>query len=345
MSSFDERKVNKKMLEHLGKGPMRFGPIRPLDVKGRLLVNSSDLEAFILLEVETEKHQLQKKFTTYQIFRVALYHNFNVDKSIRLLKQMDQRHWNVTIDQLESQLQTRTLFPLPNELVSKDKKIKSFFYMKPSRFSPNETKTSAIIANLVYVLDSLEHYTDSETRNKIGFIANMNDWTMENFCVDYCLRFMDVLQGKKGPVKVDLFLIVNPPAWFDKVWQIMKSMLSNTFRRKVHMIPEKKLDKYLAFGYEKYLPSEMKTGRLDVPVLVDDFIRYRSYVEKHVYPDERRPTKETLRMVLPKQGLSSSPRRSSMSASKKNESPADAWIEDKTDRRKRLGRFSECWIE
>jgi hypothetical protein len=44
----------------------------------------------------------------------------------------------------------------------------------------------------------------------IGFVADMNDWTMENFSVSYCYQFMMMLQGRV-PARVRQFLIVNPP--------------------------------------------------------------------------------------------------------------------------------------
>ena len=321
MPPFHEKEVYHKMTETLGSGPMRFGPVRrPLNVKEMLLQQSSNLQAFIRIKVATEQHGLDKMFTQEQILRVALYHEFDVEKTVRLLRHMDVRYWNVSVAQLEEQLKTQTLFPLPHKLTSKDKKIKSFFYMKPSRFLPHDTSTSCIIANLLYVMDSLDHFADGPHRNKIGFIANMTDWTMENFSIDYCLKFMECLQGKKGPVNVDLFLIVNPPSWFDKVWQTMKPMLNTGFRRKVHMIPETKLKQFLAPGYEKYLPQELGQGRVDVSDLVRDFIRYRSFVETKVFPHERLPTKETRRLVRVKrqqqqreEALSSS-RRTSLSS-------------------------------
>jgi hypothetical protein len=79
----------------------------------------------------------------------------------------------------------------------------------------------------------MDHFYERhrDTTRKLGFIANMKDWTMDNFSMDYCFQFMQALQGTKGPVKVDLFLIVNPPKWFDKVWNIMKPMLSTAFRK------------------------------------------------------------------------------------------------------------------
>jgi hypothetical protein len=126
-----------------------------------------------------------------------------------------------------------------------------------------------VIANLLYVMDNLDQGCGDGKNGKMGFIANMNDWTTDNF--DYCLQFMEALQGYKGPVKVDLFLIVNPPIWFDTVWQIMKPMLASSFRRKAHMIPESKLKDFFKPGFERYLPNELKeTGRLCVPELVAD---------------------------------------------------------------------------
>ena len=300
---FNEKDVYRSMSQALGKRTMdRFGPVRrPVDVKECLMTRPADLEAYILLKVRIEGSQLDSVFRPHQILRVAMYHKFNVDKSLRLLKHMDAKNWNISAEQLDAQLSTHTLFPLPNKLMSKDSKIKSFFYMKPSRFVPSETTTSSIIANLLYVMDSLDYFTDpNASNNKIGFIANMNNWTMSNFSVDYCLHFMEALQGKKGPIQVDMFLIVNPPSWFDKVWQTMKPMLSAKFRTKVHMVSEDNLGKYLASGYEKYLPHELSNGQVDMASHVKDFIKYRKYVEAKIFPEERQPTKETKSLVRTK---------------------------------------------
>lgn len=103
---------------------------------------------------------------------------------------------------------------------------------------------------------------------------------MANFAVDYCLQFMEVLQGRKAPLKVKLFLIVNPPRWFNKVWAItMKPMLAPSFRKKVHMIPEKDLMKFLQPGFEKHLPDEFAQGRNSVEQLASDYVTFRRYVE------------------------------------------------------------------
>lgn len=309
----DMKQVHHEMTQALGKGPMRFGAVRrPLNVKDRLVKNEEVLAAFIELEVAVAGHGIDESFGADHLYRAALYHNFDIEKSVKLLKRMDPRHWNISIAQLETQLETQTLYPLPRKLRSKDKDIDCFFYMKPSRFVPNQTKTSTIIANLLYVMDSMDHYSDKSGSKKIGFIANMNDWTMEHFAVDYCLQFMESLQGRKGPINVDMFLIVNPPGWFGKVWKIMKPMLSPNFKRKVHMIPEAKLGDFLAPGYTKYLPQEFARGEVDAGELVQDFIRYRTYVETKVYPSERIPNKATAELVRPKTSSAKEKRRPSM---------------------------------
>jgi hypothetical protein len=113
----------------------------------------------------------------------------------------------------------------------------------------------------------------------IAFVAYMNTWKMENFCLDCCYQFMQLLQGNAVPVRVGLFLIVNPPSWFGPVWKIMKRMLSRDFRTRVKMIPESGLPKYLAEGFEEFLPDETEIGRANTTELVQDFVAYRKRVE------------------------------------------------------------------
>ena len=301
-----------EVLAAVGEGPMRFGPVcRSTSVQEDLMKCSVPaMESYIKLKlaIDNEGIDLQQRFTDEQIFRVAQYKDFHVGKSLRLLKRMDPRFMNTTARQLEDQLRTQTLFPLP--CVRSDS-IDSFFYMRPARYNPNITPTPTIIANLIYVMDTLYERHRDYSKHKIGFIANMNDWTMQHFAVDYCFQFMQALQGRTAPLNVDLvsgwfwkreqrlfffinanticllpcpffsqFLIVNPPSWFNKIWKIMKPMLSPAFRKKVHMIPEEKLGKFLQPGFSKHLPDEFKCGQADVPALVEDFITFRKHVEE-----------------------------------------------------------------
>ena len=258
-----------RVAEDIGKGPSRFGGFKTeVNAKAQLKVLPMDcVEVFAQVTLDCEDAGIQGVFSACQILRVLHFTKFNRKRTTRLLKRMDPRHLQMTAEELEPQLLSKTLMPIPS---LKAFTAEDIFYMRPSRFVPGETTTSAVIANLIYVMDSFyERHRD--TSRSIGFIANMNDWTMENFNMDYCWQFMEALQGHRAPVSVDLFLIVNPPKWFDKIWKIMMPMLSPTFRKKVHMIPEKDLDKSLEPGFEKHLPDEFQKGQVSLD--------YRQYIE------------------------------------------------------------------
>jgi hypothetical protein len=254
-------------------------------------VSRMELQTFDQLKADySETVGQQGQFTNVQILRVLEFTGFRAHKALRLLKKMDARYLNVSALELEHQLLTKTLFPLPG-LIGYE--ARDFFYMRPSRFAPGTTRTSAIIANLYYVMDYFYERHRDPTRT-LGFIANMRDWTMDNFSMDYCFQFMEALQGRKGPVKVDLFLIVNPPKWFDKVWNIMKPMLSTAFRKKVHMVSEDCLGMYLKPGFEEYLPAEFRAGHVNVDDLVNDFIAFRMFIEAETRDRVPDPDKESL---------------------------------------------------
>jgi hypothetical protein len=80
---------------------------------------------------------------------------------------------------------------------------------------------------------------------------------MVNFDVNFCYQFMMALQAAVVPASVELFLIVNPPSWFGAIWKIMRPMLAPSFRKKVKVIKEAMLPKYLMEGYENFLPDDL----------------------------------------------------------------------------------------
>jgi hypothetical protein len=149
--------------------------------------------------------------------------------------------------------------------------------MRPGRYFPSETSTEEIIDNLAYCMQTMCE-AEKAAREGIGFMAYMEDWHMVNFSVSYCYQFMMMLQGRV-PVRVRMFLIVNPPSWFDTIWKIMKPMLAADFRKKVHVIPEAKLAEFLAHGFETYLPDDAALGKADTQALVEDFVTYRKEIE------------------------------------------------------------------
>jgi len=151
--------------------------------------------------------------------------------------------------------------------------------MRPGRYFPHKTSTKVIVNNLAYCMMSMQESSERNAKDGIGFVANMDDWKMTNFSVNYCFQFMKMLQGKI-PVRVRMFLIVNPPWWFGKIWAIMRPMLSVDFRKKVSVIPETELSTYLANGFEAYLPDEFVDGQASTDDMVTNFVAYRKSVEQ-----------------------------------------------------------------
>jgi hypothetical protein len=154
------------------------------------------------------------------------------------------------------------------------------FYMRPSRYFPRSTPIEEVIDNLAYIMLTMTVGDHDAQMNGIGFIANMNGWTFDNFSVQYCSAFMSMLQGHVFPVHVELFLIVDPPTWFPAIWKIMKPMLSSNFRRKVNIVSQCDLHKYFLPGFEQFLPDEMGCGEAKTTDIVRDFITYRQHVEE-----------------------------------------------------------------
>ena len=59
----------------------------------------------------------------------------------------------------------------------------------------------------------------------------------------------------------------------------MKPMLAPAFRKKVHMIPEARLNEFLQPGFERFLPDEFQQGQVSLDSLARDFVSYRQYIE------------------------------------------------------------------
>lgn len=94
---------------------------------------------------------------------------------------------------------------------------------------------------------------------------------------------MEALQGKMVPTKVELFLIVNPPKWFGKIFKIMKPMLSKSFSKKTHIIQDDQLGEFLMEGYERHLPDEFQMGLVRSEEILEDYVdlkRYEGWTEQ-----------------------------------------------------------------
>ncbi|CAJ1967831.1 unnamed protein product [Cylindrotheca closterium] len=216
------------------------------------------------------------------IYRFAYFHSFDYETALTALQQNYNSRYltlSLTDKDLFAQFQKHTIFPLP-DLKTQNKC--NVFYTRPSRYTPanaSNDDTRLIIDNLCYVLNDLSQ-TKKECRKGVALIANMNDWTMKNFSQDYCLQFMQALQGKMVPTKVELFLIVNPPSWFGRIWKVMKPMLSKSFSKKTHMIKEERLGEFLMEGYEHFLPDEITGGWKHTAEIVEDYVDLKRYEDE-----------------------------------------------------------------
>ena len=128
--------------------------------------------------------------------------------------------------------------------------------------------------NITEPTTACRHVSPSRFHHLISFF-------LMRFSLHY-QQYMDMLQGKRIPsMRVNLFLIVNPPRWFNKVWALMTPMLSEEFSKKSQMIPESLLSKFsFAPGFQTYLPDEMAIGQAKTDAIVDDFILFRLYREQ-----------------------------------------------------------------
>uniref|UniRef100_A0A7S2MV84 CRAL-TRIO domain-containing protein n=1 Tax=Helicotheca tamesis TaxID=374047 RepID=A0A7S2MV84_9STRA len=265
--------------EILGDGPYRFAPVGERSFSVQLAsLTTEERACYDELKTRWEKKDRGHVFPDDMYLRFARCSpgskKFNSKAAWKVMKNFDPRYLELTAASLEKQLLTKTLFIPPG---LKSSEGHSVFYMRPSRYFPKETTTQEIIDNLVYAMQVMVEGEKSCTEG-IGFLANMAEWDFSNFSVNYCYQFMMMLQGRV-PVRVRLFLIVNPPSWFGKIWKIMRPMLSDDFAKKVHMIKSDELATHMADDFKTYLPDDMEEGKAPTQAMVSDFIAYRKHVE------------------------------------------------------------------
>lgn len=260
-------------------GPVRFAPKGERSIQEQIdSLEPSERECFDNLKKKWEDKHPDEPFPDAMYLRFARCSpgakKFNESASWKVMKKFDRRYLTLKAADIEDQLLSKTLFPVPG---LKSKEGHDVFYMRPSRYVPKETSVRAIIDNLAYCMNTMAEKEKACTEG-IGFLANMNDWSMHNFDVNYCYQFMMMLQGRV-PVRVRMFLIVNPPGWFGKIWTIMKPMLAADFRKKVHVVTESDMYEFLMDGAAEFVPDDMATGKASTDAIVKDFVAYRKQVE------------------------------------------------------------------
>jgi CRAL/TRIO domain len=170
----------------------------------------------------------------------------------------------------------QTVFPVPTLRTMDGYEV---CYMRPSRHSARSVSSTEVLESVAYTISTMMEREESCNRG-IPFLANMEDFTMSNFSIKYWRKLMLILQGDTVPVRVHLFLIVNPPAWFGTIWKLTKPILSSDFQERVKMIQESNfISEYLAPGHDVFLPTEMTHGQASTEEMVREFVDRRKVAE------------------------------------------------------------------
>jgi hypothetical protein len=200
---------------------------------------------------------------------------YDYKSALKVMQKFDRRNLNLSIVTIESQLNARTIFPCPGLLSAEGHAV---MYFRMSHFSPKKEPVLSMLDSLVYVMSSMMECEEVCT-DGLSLVSNLTDFKMTNFSVAYFHKFIMALQGRKLPTRVNLWLLVNPPAWFGSIWQIMRPMMSEDFRSKVFRVSEKDMGQFMNVGYENFLPDDMKSGKANTDIIIRDYIAERRRLE------------------------------------------------------------------
>jgi len=201
--------------------------------------------------------------------------SFDFKSALKVMKKFDRRFMNLSIMAAERMLIAGCIFPCRGLRSLEGYEV---IYMCMKQYSPKEDSVSAIIDNLVYVVNIMMEREDTST-DGVALVSNFNGFKMQNFSIAYFHNFILALQGRKIPIRVNMWLLVNTPVWFGSIWQIMRPMMTEDFRKKVCRINEKDLGQFMAKGYEQFLPNDMKGGVLHADRIVQNYILERRHLE------------------------------------------------------------------
>jgi CRAL/TRIO domain len=254
------------------------------------------------------------------ILRFARSSQFDEGKAWAAMNRFDQRYLSLTAESLKGQLGKRvrsqqvkttiffqhikiqhshvfvanaqTVFPLAG---MKTKDGHECFYIRHSRFDPGQSSIEDAIDPLAYVMNAMCE-KEANATNGIALISNFGGWKVEQFSMEYFVLLISVLQGGAVPAIVSSWIIVNAPPFFDRFYAMMKRMMTPSFQRRNHFVPETRLGKHLKGGYRAYLPHEMATGCGITREMVWDFYDAR------VHAESQRPSCPAVARALSSEG-------------------------------------------
>ncbi|KAL3928808.1 MAG: hypothetical protein SGBAC_012485 [Bacillariaceae sp.] len=212
------------------------------------------------------------------IMRFSHFHNFDIERTKTALEE----HQDNQLLRLQmrgpvlKQVQQGALLPLPG--LKTKMEGSEVCYFRPSRFSPQTTDSSMLIQNLCYVLNDLSS-TEEQCRQGVTFLANMKSFSTKLYDEELWLEILNVLQGNVIPTTISLFIVLNPPTWFGRIWRQMKTHMSASFLQKVRLVETEDLPEYFEQGYETYLPDDMQGWR-NTSEMLEDYIDRRIFIDK-----------------------------------------------------------------
>lgn len=219
------------------------------------------------------------------VLRASMARGFDVEATLEMLRRMETRYWDpslATARRLEKDLRSGAVVPLPflRTAVSND-----VVYFAPHKLSGERGTTAGAVQIMTYALNAVyERHRSSKRR--ICVLVNLKDWKYDkHFRLDAWMAWMDVWQGRLGPVRASQVLIVHASDDFIKrAWNMCKTMCQGNYASRVHFLEsEQALGEYLTTeSFQECLPDEFESGSVPTGRLVRDFLRYRITLERLV---------------------------------------------------------------
>ena len=211
--------------------------------------------------------------------RFACFYNYDVEATKKALQENEDNHLLrlQMRGSLLKQVETCALFPLSGLMTKREGA--EICYFRPSRFHPKKQDKSLLIKNLCYVLNDLST-TEEQCRHGVAMLVNMKDFTTDQYDEQVWLELLDVLQGNVIPTRISLFLILNPPTWFGRIWRQLKTNMSPEFFSIVRLVETEDLPEYFPEGYQSYMPNDVVGCWRRKDEMVEDYIDRRLFIDR-----------------------------------------------------------------
>ncbi|KAA8495108.1 Tyrosine-protein phosphatase non-receptor type 9 [Porphyridium purpureum] len=160
--------------------------------------------------------------------------NWHVRPALALLKQYSKWYARfdltptlLTVDRVENMLLQNVIMSPPGMRTRKGNRI---MFMRPGLYFPKTMDLTLLMEASAYIYERV--CTEEEIQQTgFTFVADMRDWTWDNFSVKYAAAWFHQMQFR-FPVPLSSWLMVDTPPWFSRVWIIIRPMMSASFASK-----------------------------------------------------------------------------------------------------------------